>query len=51
MSQYIRVCRNCGIVFNIDRRKDKDCPLCHSGEHMSFRYEDEDYNNNNNNSM
>jgi rubrerythrin len=39
MTQNIQVCRKCGIVFNIERRKDKDCPLCHSGEHMSFTYD------------
>jgi hypothetical protein len=38
MSQNFQVCRKCGIVFDIECRKDKDCPLCHSGEHIVFRY-------------
>ncbi|MGB8934921.1 MAG: hypothetical protein WCC17_07430 [Candidatus Nitrosopolaris sp.] len=32
----IRICRNCGVVFDLERRKDKDCPLCHNGEHLAF---------------
>ncbi|MGB8937540.1 MAG: hypothetical protein WCC17_20815 [Candidatus Nitrosopolaris sp.] len=32
----IRICRNCGVVFDLERRKDKDCPLCHDREHLAF---------------
>ncbi|HET7390570.1 MAG TPA: hypothetical protein VFJ51_07085 [Nitrososphaeraceae archaeon] len=32
----IRICRNCGVLFDLERRKDKDCPLCHAGEHLAF---------------
>jgi hypothetical protein len=36
MSQNIQVCRKCGAVFDIERRKGKERPLCHSREQMSF---------------
>ena len=36
MAKNIRICRNCGVVFDLERRKDKDCPVCHDGEHLAF---------------
>jgi hypothetical protein len=33
LSQDIQVCRKCGIVFNLNIRENKDCPLCGAGEH------------------
>lgn len=35
--QDLHVCNNCGVVFDLQRRRDKDCPLCHSGEHIPIR--------------
>gem|GEM_PF-2685238 len=26
MAKNIRICRTCGVVFDLERRKDKDCP-------------------------
>ena len=34
MIEDLRVCRRCGVVFDVEIRKNKDCPVCHSGEHM-----------------
>lgn len=28
--------RICGVVFDLERSKNKDCPLCHDGEHLAF---------------
>lgn len=36
MIKDIRICRNCGVVFDLQRRQDKDCPVCHHGEHLAF---------------
>ena len=36
MTKNIRICRNCGVVFDLERRKDKDCPVCHDGEYLAF---------------
>jgi predicted Zn-ribbon and HTH transcriptional regulator len=33
-AQDLRICRKCGVLFDIEVRKNKDCPVCHSGEHM-----------------
>lgn len=37
LSQDIQVCRKCGIVFDLNMRKNKDCPLCRAGEHTELR--------------
>jgi predicted Zn-ribbon and HTH transcriptional regulator len=37
MIQDLRICRKCGVLFDIEVRKNKDCPVCHSGEHMPIR--------------
>ena len=34
MTQDLRICRKCGVLFDIEVRKNKDCPVCHSGEHI-----------------
>ena len=34
MMKDIRICRSCGIVFDMKLRRDKDCPLCHGGESL-----------------
>ena len=36
MMEDIRVCRTCGIVFDMKLRRDKDCPVCHGGESLSL---------------
>ena len=36
MMKDIRVCRSCGIVFDMKLRRDKDCPVCHGGENLPF---------------
>ena len=36
MMKDIRICRICGVVFDIELRRDKDCPLCHGGENLSL---------------
>lgn len=33
----LHVCNNCGVVFDLERRQDKDCPLCHSGKHIPIQ--------------
>ena len=33
MVQDLRICRKCGILFDLEVRENKDCPLCHSGEY------------------
>ena len=37
MLQDLRICRKCGIIFDLEVRKNKDCPLCHSGEHTDIQ--------------
>jgi hypothetical protein len=37
LSQDIQVCRKCGIVFDLNIRQNKDCPLCSAGEHTELR--------------
>jgi rubrerythrin len=37
MVQDLYVCNNCGVVFDLNRRQEKDCPLCHSGEHIQIQ--------------
>jgi rubrerythrin len=37
MTQNIQVCRRCGIVFDLNIRKNKDCPICGAGEHTELR--------------
>jgi Zn finger protein HypA/HybF involved in hydrogenase expression len=37
MVQDLQVCSNCGAVFDLERRQNKDCPLCHSGKHMRIQ--------------
>jgi predicted RNA-binding Zn-ribbon protein involved in translation (DUF1610 family) len=34
MREDLRICTSCGIVFDLKFRSNKDCPLCHSGEHV-----------------
>ena len=34
MGQGLRICRKCGVVFDLKFRQ--DCPLCHSGEYMQM---------------
>jgi predicted Zn-ribbon and HTH transcriptional regulator len=36
MVQDLQVCRKCGVVFDLELRKNKDCPLCHSGKHIQL---------------
>ena len=36
MIKEIRIFRNCGVVFDLDRRIDRDCPVCQHGEHLAF---------------
>jgi rubrerythrin len=40
MVQNLRVCRRCGVVFDIEIRKNKDCPLCQSGENIQVQLEE-----------
>jgi predicted Zn-ribbon and HTH transcriptional regulator len=37
LSQDIQVCRKCGVVFDLNIRKNKDCPLRSAGEHIKLR--------------
>lgn len=37
LSQDIQVCRKCGIVFDLNMRENKDCPLCSAGEHTELK--------------
>jgi hypothetical protein len=37
LSQDIQVCNKCGIIFDLEYRPNKDCPLCHSGEYVNLR--------------
>jgi len=40
LSQDIEVCRKCGVIFDLNIRKNKDCPLCSAGEHTKLRMND-----------
>ena len=40
MSQDIQVCNKCGIIFDLEYRPNKDCPLCSAGEHTKLRIND-----------
>jgi ribosomal protein S27AE len=33
----LKICSNCGVVFDLEHRQEKDCPLCHSGEHIPIK--------------
>jgi ribosomal protein S27AE len=37
LTQNIQVCRRCGVVFDLNIRKNKDCPICGAGEHTELR--------------
>jgi rubrerythrin len=37
LTQGIQVCRRCGVIFELNIRKNKDCPLCSAGEHTKLR--------------
>ena len=41
LAQDIQVCRKCGIVFDLNVRKNRDCPLCRAGEHTELRMNNE----------
>jgi RNA polymerase subunit RPABC4/transcription elongation factor Spt4 len=41
LSRDIQVCTKCGIIFDIEYRRNKDCPLCHSGEYVNLRQDNE----------
>jgi rubrerythrin len=36
MTQDIQVCNKCGIVFDIQYRANRDCPVCHGGGFTPF---------------
>ena len=36
MAQGLRICIKCDVVFDLKFGSNKDCPLCHSGEHMQM---------------
>ena len=40
LTKDIQVCRRCGVIFDLNVRKNKDCPLCSSGEHTKIRMND-----------
>jgi len=40
LTKDIQVCRRCGVIFDLNIRKNKDCPLCSSGEHTKIRMND-----------
>ena len=40
MSHDVQVCRKCGVIFDLNIRKNKDCPLCSAGEHTKLRIND-----------
>ena len=40
LSQDIQVCRKCGVIFDLNIRQNKDCPLCSAGEHTKLRMND-----------
>jgi ribosomal protein L37E len=37
VTQHMQVCRRCGVAFDLNIRKNKDCPLCGAGEHTELR--------------
>ena len=37
MMHDLRICRKCGVLFDVEIRKNKDCPVCHGGEHTHIR--------------
>jgi ribosomal protein S27AE len=37
LTQDIQICRRCGVAFDLNIRKNKDCPLCGAGEHIELR--------------
>ena len=47
LSQDIQVCRRCGIVFDLNIRENKDCPLCSAGEHAKLRMNNNNINQSN----
>lgn len=37
MIQDLNMCRKCGVLFNLEVRENKDCPVCHGGEHTRIQ--------------